>query len=303
MIELSNGEKIEYLVASGALAFDGRGWAWDRPFFWFGLIQPKEFTIITKSLTLSPRKGNLNWFNPFGCFRFIWQKNGTPKIIGGVNAVGLTNLGIDWYMEKIAPEVNRKKQKMIGSIYGTPDELVAMAKILNRVDYVGLELNVSCPNVVEKQMESDAKVIVETCKRVKEVSKHPLLLKLSCAQPYEEISKRLTDESLRLFGKPNALIEAIEPNSVPWGVAYGAKRSPLHYLGGGGVSGKPAQRDNWEMIGKLAKMQIPIIGNSIWEYEDVAQLRKLGARALSFGIIFMRYPWRPTAFVKREMKK
>lgn len=31
MIELSNGHRFEFVAASGALAFDGRGWPWEWP--------------------------------------------------------------------------------------------------------------------------------------------------------------------------------------------------------------------------------------------------------------------------------
>jgi hypothetical protein len=47
------------MVASGALAFDGKGWPWERPLVWLGLIKPELFTVVIKSLTRNPRRGNL----------------------------------------------------------------------------------------------------------------------------------------------------------------------------------------------------------------------------------------------------
>lgn len=44
---------------------------------------------------------------------------------------------------------------------------------------------------------------------------------------------------------------------------------------------------------------VPIIGCSIWDYEDIDNLYNIGCEAISFGSIFLRYPWRPTTFVRR----
>jgi len=41
----------------------------------------------------------------------------------------------------------------------------------------------------------------------------------------------------------------------------------------------------------------------LWEFDDIRKLRKMGAKAISFGSIFLRYPWRPTLFVRKDMKK
>ena len=68
VIALSNGERIEFLTGSGALGFDGRGWWWEYPLRWAGLLNPHEFTMGVKTLTLRPRVGNLRWSAP-------WQPN------------------------------------------------------------------------------------------------------------------------------------------------------------------------------------------------------------------------------------
>ncbi len=89
MIALSNDHVFTYMVASGALAFDGKGWPWERPLVWSGLIKPELFTVVIKSLTRNPRPGNLRWWKPWTCVRLI------PG--GAVNKVGLTNPGIEWW--------------------------------------------------------------------------------------------------------------------------------------------------------------------------------------------------------------
>src|SRR3990167_3064599 len=94
MIRFSNGHTFEYIVASGALSFDGKGWSWEQPWRWIGLLDPTLFTSVTKTLTLQSTKGNLRWYNPFRCLRLVRG--------GVVNAVGLSNPGID-LLRRIRP--------------------------------------------------------------------------------------------------------------------------------------------------------------------------------------------------------
>ena len=101
MITLANGHKFKYMVASGALAFDGKGWPWERPLVWLGLIKPELFTVVIKSLTRNPRPGNLRWWKPWTCVRLI------PG--GSVNKVGLTNPGIEWWCKKVGPKLDFQK--------------------------------------------------------------------------------------------------------------------------------------------------------------------------------------------------
>ncbi len=270
------------MVASGALAFDGRGWLWEWPLRWVGLLNPKLFTIVAKTVTRKPRAGNLRWRNPFGCVRLL---DG-----GAVNAVGLTNPGIAWWLRVAAPRAKRLGYTMIGSITSdTVEELVDMARMMNDASMVALEFNASCPNTNSELMRN-GELVIEACKRVREVSKYPLLLKLSVVHDYTRIA-RATE----------GIVEAIAINSVPWSVAFPMKKSPLTHLDGGAISGRIAQAWTWKMLEALTKAtKTPIIGPSVWEYADIEKLRKLGAKAISFGAVFLRYPWRPTVFVRRD---
>lgn len=283
MITLSNGHRFSSMAASGALAFDGRGWPWEWPLRWLGLLDPKLFTIVAKTVTMEPRRGNLRWWNPLGCVRFL---DG-----GAVNAVGLTNPGIRWWLSVAAPRAAALEYAMVGSITSDDvDELVAMATMMNDAKLVALEFNASCPNSQSRLMH-DADLVVEACRRLKVASKFPLLLKLSVAHEYKKIA-RATE----------GIVEAISINTVPWAVAFPMKQSPLAHLGGGGVSGKLAQVWTWKVLKELTvATTTPIIAPSIWEYGDIETVRALGAQAVSFGSVFMRYPWRPTQFVRRTM--
>jgi len=91
MIELSNGHKFEYVIASGAMGYYGDGWSfkfWELPLKWFKILDLSEFTIITKTITRFPRDGN-------GLLKVKLFKNSI------LNANGLPNMGFyNWISEK-----------------------------------------------------------------------------------------------------------------------------------------------------------------------------------------------------------
>jgi len=281
---LSNNHSFEYMVASGALAFDGEGWPWEKPLKLVGLLNPALFTVVIKTLTRQPRQGNHRWYNPFRCVRLL------PG--GVVNAVGLTNPGIEWWCREVGPKVDSKKIPLVGSILGEPYELAEMVRMLNDFDLVGLEINASCPNTNDDLLTNAAK-IVEGSQVAKSESRFPIILKLSVVHDVEKIVTGVSE-----------IVEAFSINSVPWRVVFPNQPSPLEHFGGGGVSGKLAQPYTWNLVSKLTRMSsVPVIGPSVWEFEDIQKLRCLGAKAISFGSIFLRYPWRPTLFVRRDMKR
>ncbi len=289
MITLSNSHILKYVIASGALAFDGKGWPWERPLVWLGLIKPELFTIVIKSLTRNPRRGNLRWWKPWNCVRLI------PG--GAVNKIGLTNPGIEWWCRKVGPKLDFQKFSIAGSIFGDQKELVEMAEMLNRFDLVALEVNVSCPN--SGHAIEQAQMVIDSVKAVKRVSRHPIIVKVSADQDYLTIVRGLV-----------GIAESVSLNSVPWKTVFtNGEQTPLSKLekqvggGGGGVSGKPAQKHNWAAVEALAKDgSIPVIGPSVMEFVDMECVRKLGAKAVSFGAIHLRTPWKPTSFVRKETR-
>ncbi len=280
MIQFSNGHRFDYMTASGALGYDGKGWFWEKPLRWVGLFDPKLFTSVTKTLTFYPKKGNLLWYNPSRCIKLL------PN--GIVNAVGLSNPGIVWWCKHIGPFVETRKIPLVVSIFGEPEELGIMAKMLEKFDIVGLEINVSCPNI--KTDHNIAKILA-CCEKVRQSSNLPIILKLSPNHDIEQIVRGIEN-----------IVEAFSINSVPWNTVFPNSPSPLKHLGGG-VSGKIAQPFTWELITKITQLSsIPVIAPSIWEFKDIEKARVLGAKAISFGSIFLRYPWRPTLYARKDKK-
>ncbi len=286
---LSNGHAFSFMVASGALSFDGKGWPWERPLESLGIIDTSLFTIVSKTVTKNRREGNLSFWHPWTCIKSI------PD--GWINKVGLTNSGVDWWFETIGKHHSDRQIHLVGSAFGDREELLHITKIFNACDLCAVEVNVSCPN--NGHALEGAKVVADSIEAVAEKSTHPVITKLSIAQPYLEIARELT---LR------GCTEAIALNSVPWEKVYPTKTTPLHKLeqrvqgGGGGVSGKAAQAHNWKALKELSNdpdNKIPVIGPSVWEYEDMETIFNLGAKAVSFGSIHIGRPWAPTSYVKR----
>jgi len=137
------------------------------------------------------------------------------------------------------------------SIAGTDSKVQVICDLLEEVELAGIELNFSCPNV-----EHFAN------KRIP-ISRHKLQLKLNCYQdPYQfDLSK----------------IERISLNSIP-GFA-------------GGLSGKLAQKKNWNFIKKFRREGLPIAGCSITRAEDIKKLEDLGCNEVALGSILLTNPW------------
>ncbi len=313
MIRMANGFSFLFMVASGALGFDGRGWFWERPLVWLGLIDPSLFAVVLKTLTLKPRKGNLRWWKPWECVALIKG--------GAVNKVGLTNPGINYWINKVWP---RCRGSFFISLYGDEEELSEMVRMLvghwesfpwARPTPQGVEINVSCPNSGDALSNSQKQTeqIIRTVKEVRRFlpQSWSLIVKLSVTQDYVSIAKGI-----------GGCADAVSINSVPWEKIYPARRSPLFKLqsrlndnsGGGGVSGVPAQRLNWEAVAKIRRLvpELPVIGPSVMSYDDVARVQAIGAKAVSFGAIHLPdypvwlRPWtiftnpcRPTVYVRR----
>lgn len=271
MIKLKNNHSFDFACSSGALGFYGEGYFWEKPLLWSGIINTQEFTIISKTLTFKPRKGNFSWFCP-------WK---TVKIIpdGVVNCLGLPNPGYRWWLENYPKTDN----KIIASILPeTVEEAKQMAKDFNFRPLVGLELNFSCPNTEE------IKNIVKITETILENTMHPVIIKLGYTQPYKEIC-------LELDGKV-AAFDLI--NSVPWHKVYDDP-SPLNpHIGG--VSGKPIIKFAREALAKTKVVtSTPIIsGGGIETKEEVFARRVMGASAVTFGSLFLRKPWMPNKIIK-----
>lgn len=270
MITLSNGKKLLFLLASGMMGFDGRG-------------STKIHRVIYKTLKF------FGLYNP-SLFTII-TKTVTPQPIKGPkkirplrngwwNNYGLDNPGISGFLPK-NKEKTDYKNIIISITARTMPELQMMVDKLNILtpDITAIELNVSCHSYILE----DADLIIDMCHFLAGISKFPILLKIGKKNNYIKIAK-----------KTEKIIQAIDINSVP--------------EDNGAISGERAQFVNWRILKQLADYtSTPLIGPSIWHYEDIESLFDIGANAVSFGCISMVHPKRPwgpilpTKYVKRYM--
>ena len=97
--------------------------------------------IIVKGTTLNHREGN-----PYP------RMAETPS--GMLNAVGLQNKGVDYFVEKIYPKIKDINTNMIVNVSGSDIEsYVKTAERINELDNIpAIELNISCPNVKQGGM-------------------------------------------------------------------------------------------------------------------------------------------------------
>ena len=126
--------------------------------------------IVTKSLSLKPRKGNPPQ-------RIVE----TPS--GMLNAIGLANVGVEEFIKEKIPFLEKFDVPLICNIAAsTIEEYVECTKILTVEKAIkGFEINVSCPNVKEGglQFGNDISAVGKITEKVKAVSTKPVIIKLS----------------------------------------------------------------------------------------------------------------------------
>jgi dihydroorotate dehydrogenase len=222
---------------------------------------------------------------------------------GTVNSVALRNEGIEWWCQEVGPKADSKKVPLVVSILSKDNsayELVEMTKMVKDFDIVGIEINVSCPNtgtdfISFANSADNIDRMIRGCWAVRDETDHPIILKLSPAHKPKTCEK--------VTAGVQGGVEALAINSVPWSIAFPDKKSSLAHLGGGGVSGRIAQVHTWRMANDLRNItDIPVIWPGVWDYEDIKILWKIGADAISFSSIFFLGPWKPTIFVRRDVR-
>lgn len=274
MITLSNGFEFDFCCAAGALGFDGDGYFWDAPFRWLGLLDPRKFVVVTKTLTLYPRRGNYRPWAPWRSFRLL-PGGGT------LNALGLPNPGLRAWVDGdrgLFQACCRRGYDVIVSVApADAGQAEAMCLALNSAGLRGLEINASCPN---SDIVYDPVAVVRAAARSTSL---PLVAKLGHSQ-------------LHLIPDLEPFVEAFTLiNAVPWPDVFPGRPSPLAPYGlVGAVSGPPIRdfaRD--ALLKGVGLTHRPIVScGAIGSVEEALARERLGARAFALGVAFLK-PWRP----------
>ena len=224
--------------------------------------------IIVKGTTLQHREGN-----PYP------RMAETPS--GMLNAVGLQNKGVDYFVEKIYPQIKDINTNMIVNVSGSDiDSYVKTAERINELEHIpAIELNISCPNVKQGGMAFGVTTegAAEVVSAVRKVYDKTLIVKLS--------------PNVTNIAEIACAVEAAGADSVSLintllGMAIDAeKRRPILSTITGGMSGAAVKPIALRMVWQVAQaVKIPVIGlGGIMNWRDAVEFLLAGATAIQIG--------------------
>mgnify|MGYP002724374566 FL=1 len=224
--------------------------------------------VFVKGTTLEPRQGN-----------DYPRMAETPS--GMLNAVGLQNKGVDYFISDIYPKIKDYNTHMIVNVSGsTVDDYIETAEKLAKLDKMpAIELNISCPNVKEGGMAFGTSCVsaAQVTREVRKVYPKTMIVKLSPnVTDITEIAQTVEEEGADAVSLVNTFL----------GMAIDAEsRKPKLSTITGGLSGpaiKPiALRMVWQVYNSV---KIPIIGmGGICNTADAIEFILAGSSAIQIG--------------------
>jgi dihydroorotate dehydrogenase (NAD+) catalytic subunit len=224
--------------------------------------------IVTKSVTLEPRPGNLP---PRTC----------ETAAGMLNAIGLTNLGVDGFIKEKLPFLKTVNTRVIVNVAGgSIDEYVSVVRKLNDCQGIDmLEINISCPNVKEGGLAFGARPesAHQCIKGVRDNTSYPIIAKLS---------PNVTDIAQIASAVQEAGADAVSLINTLVGMAIDfEKRRPILGNVTGGLSGPAIKPVALAMVWKVAKaIGLPVIGvGGIMNARDALEFILAGACMIQVG--------------------
>ncbi len=224
--------------------------------------------IIVKGTTLHPREGN-----PYP------RMAETP--MGMLNAVGLQNKGVHYFVDHIYPQIKDIRTNIIVNVSGSQvEDYAETASIVNELDNIpAIELNISCPNVKQGGMAFgvSAHGASEVVSAVRKVYKKTLIVKLS---------PNVTDITEIARAAEGAGADSVSLINTLMGMAIDAeKRKPVLSTITGGMSGAAVKPIALRMVWQVAHaVKIPVIGlGGIMNWRDAVEFFLAGASAIQVG--------------------
>jgi dihydroorotate dehydrogenase (NAD+) catalytic subunit len=203
----------------------------------------------------------------------------TPS--GMLNAVGLQNKGVDYFIDHIYPRISKYDAHMVVNVNGsTVEEYIEVTEKINALDKVpAIELNISCPNVKEGGMAFGVSCpsAVKVTEAVRKVYDKHLMVKLS---------PNVTDIAEMARVVEGAGADSISLINTLLGMAIDAEtRKPQLSTITGGLSGpavKPvALRMVWQVYHAV---KVPVVGmGGIMNATDAIEFMLAGATAVQVG--------------------
>lgn len=225
--------------------------------------------IIVKGTTAAPRQGNPS---P--------RMAETPS--GMLNAVGLQNKGVEYFVENIYPRISQKYDcEIIVNVAGSCiEDYVEVCRRLQPLPRIrAIEVNISCPNVKHGGMAfgTTAAGAADVTRAVREAWDKVLIMKLSPnVTDITEIARAVEAEGADAVSLINTLL----------GMAVDVKhrKASLSTITGG-LSGPAVRPVAVRMVWQTAKaVKIPVIGlGGICNTDDALQFLMAGASAVQVG--------------------
>ena len=224
--------------------------------------------FIVKGTTFHPRQGN-----PYP------RMAETPS--GMLNAVGLQNGGVDYFVKNIYPKLTGYQTNVLVNVSGsTVEDYIACAERINELEHIsGIELNISCPNVKEGGMAfgtscPSAEAVVRA---VRKVYHRTMIVKLS---------PNVTDIAEIARAVENAGADSVSLINTLLGMAINAEtRKPVLSTVTGGLSGPAVKPIALRMVWQVYQaVKVPIIGlGGIMNATDAIEFMLAGASAIQVG--------------------
>ena len=225
--------------------------------------------FIVKGTTLEPRQGN-----PYP------RMAETPS--GMLNAVGLQNKGVDYFIEHIYPRLDGLDTQVMVNVSGSsPEDYAEVCRRLAvRCPAIkGVEVNISCPNVKQGGMAfgTTCEGAAQVARAVRRAWPGTLIMKLSPnVTSIADIAKAVEAEGADSVSLINTLL----------GMAVDVeRRRPMLSTVTGGLSGPAVRPVAVRMVWQVAKaVKIPVVGlGGILTARDALEFIMAGATAVEIG--------------------
>lgn len=239
--------------------------------------------VVLKSVTRLPRLGNP-----------------TPRLVhtpaGMLNAIGLQNPGIEWYVEHEIPKYANRPYPLIGSVAGfSVDDYAYVCERLAGCDAIaGIELNISCPNVGSEgeTFACDPKLTARVVRAARATTDKTLIVKLS---PNVTDIAAIAREAEAAGADALAVINTVRG----MGIDVETWRPRLGNVTGG-LSGPAIRPIAVLAVYEVARaVTVPIVGQGgIETVTDALEFFLAGATAVSVGTANFTDPRVPEAIVE-----
>lgn len=221
-----------------------------------------------------------------------WPGNPTPRVTevygGMLNAIGLQNPGIDVFIERDLEFLKDYNTNVIVNVCGkSQEEYLEVVRRLNDTSADMLEINISCPNVKEGAIAfgQKAESVYEITGKIKDVSKKPVIMKLS---------PNVTDIAEMARAAESAGADAISLINTITGMKIDINRRQFALANKtGGMSGPAIKPVAVRMVYQCANaVKIPIIGmGGIASAEDAIEFMMAGATCVAAGAMNFVNPY------------